>query len=122
MRNQPSRRLFLAAGSAGAAFASLSAAVAATPADPLAVLIREHDEAVAYYNANAPEDDDLADAMADATFIPPFRILIQNPPRPTTMAGAIAGLEFLAREKLTEDDAAPVFGVCLDYLRSHCAA
>jgi hypothetical protein len=77
-----SRRLFLAAGPAGAVFASLSAAVAAE------------------------------------TFGPLFARLVQGPPAPTTWAGMMAGLEFLDRERLAEAEAAPVFGVCLDYLRA----
>ncbi|QLP96462.1 MAG: hypothetical protein HZY79_02270 [Rhodoblastus sp.] len=115
--NLTRRAAIFAAGVAGATLAVPAIAATASAPDPLAALICEHDEATAYYNANAPEDDDLADAFADATFMPSFSRLIQDPPRPTTMAGVIAGLLFLLHEKMSAADAAPVLGVCLDFLR-----
>ena len=102
-----------------AAIIGASAASAGLPLDPLADLVRRHDEAVAYYNAHAPADDTAADAMADATFNPILARLETDPPRPTTFAGAMAGLAFILHEMEQfswSGPNEPVLRVCLDYL------
>ena len=105
---------------ASAVGAGRAASSAAAQADPLAALVREHDTAVAFYNANAPGDDEAADALAALILDGPCNAL-REPPHPTTMAGALAGLTFILRELEghSVSDANPaVLRVCLDFLAS----
>lgn len=93
---------------------------AATPPDPLVDLIRRYREQLACFSANIAENDDDNDALADATYMPLWDELCTSPPAPTTYAGAIAGLEFLAaelRDHLYSDALGSVLGLCLDFLR-----
>ncbi len=93
---------------------------AAASPDPLIDLIECYRERMACFNANARGSDDDYDALADATYVPLWDELCNNPPAPTTYAGAIAGLEFTAAELKDHGDSAAVGAVlarCLDFLR-----
>lgn len=105
--DKPSRRLFLAAGSAGAVFGALSQAAAAD--DPIFAAIAEQrrckalaDDALAVCNriideaSGKEEIDEAEDAFSEknkAYFYAEMAVLATQP---TTAAGALALLAFLA--------------------------
>jgi hypothetical protein len=98
------RRLLLglASASAVAATAPIPQADAtplpATPYDPLIAHIADFRSGVADYNANAPEDDDEADAYADVTYGPPLKILSEWEAPAMSLASAIEALRLAASE------------------------
>lgn len=95
---------FFAAGTVAATTAGMAGhALQAAPADPIGDLVQAADDplfvalarrqaAVDVFNSSSVEDDDAVDALADETFMPIERELLDNCPVPTTLAGAKAGL------------------------------
>jgi hypothetical protein len=77
--------------------------------------------AAAFASFAAPADEDAADALADETSMRPFARLCAAPPRPTTMAGVIAGRDSpaWAHRNLAAGEAnEAVLTACLDHPRT----
>jgi hypothetical protein len=66
--------------------------------DPLLDAINAYHTAMADYNANAPDDDEGADAYADATFVPAMDVIEAWDQPARTKQGAIEALRFAISE------------------------
>lgn len=85
---------------------ALAAAPAvAAPHDPLLHAVRQYYAAVEFFEEHCPDNDPGANAMYDQVLAPPFRKLLEAAPVPTTIQGAIAGLEWAAEETRINADA-----------------
>jgi hypothetical protein len=68
-------------------------------ADPLLALINEYREQLAINNATECGDLASEEAVADATFRPPYNRLRTNPPTATSYEGALAAIRLVADEE-----------------------
>jgi hypothetical protein len=95
------RRTFLKAAVI-AATTPTSTAVApiahAAVADPLLDMITAYRNGLADFNANAPEDNDGANAYGEISWLPPFKALENWTAPATTREGAIAALRLAVEE------------------------
>ena len=88
--------------------------------DPLLALIRDHDRQLAIFERDCPDDDAAMGALRERTYQPAIARLENDPPAPTTFAGALAGLAFVQRDLDQFSDFPPLaklMRVCLDVLR-----
>lgn len=95
-----------------------SPAMAAPAADPLIDLINDYRSKLVEFNARAY--DEPWDDLTERTYGPPFDMLCDAPPHPTTFAGAMAGIEFVLSEladNMNSDANEAVLRVCVDFLR-----
>lgn len=93
--------------------------VAAASPDPLLAAVRGLENARAAYSA-LPEPLARHDEQefCKAVYWPSYDALFQEPPMPTTMAGAIAALQFIAHDGEMEDtDHAAVLRTVLAFLK-----
>lgn len=92
-----------------------------TMSDPLIALLDEYQAQLAIFNANAKGSNDEYDAIAQATYMPMWIKLGECPPRPTTYAGAMAGINFILAEladNAFSDATEAVLRVCADFLNT----
>ena len=85
----------------GGATAALAVAAISQPADPLLDAIHAYRAGLADYNANAPDDNDLADAYVDLSYGPPLEVLDEWEEPATTRRGAIEALKLAIEENET---------------------
>lgn len=94
----------------------------ASATDPLIALIEHYQEMLAAYReasrGGIPESE--LDAFADETFYPALDMLKEDPPTPTSYAGALAGIEFVIGEmrNAKDSDWPAILDRCLAYLRN----
>jgi hypothetical protein len=102
----------------------MMAARCSTAGDPLADLIAEVRTGTAAFCATLEKDPDADwDDLADATYGPAIEQLYGATPAPTSLAGALAGLEYVEEELRVHafsDGLAAVMQASLAFLRSHC--
>jgi len=97
-RNITRRGFFGHTAGAYTAIAMGAGASASLVHDPMLDLIQRYRAAITYFNANAPEDDDASDALADVTYSPLYDQIIDNPPAITTDRGAVEALRAVLSE------------------------
>lgn len=97
-RNITRRGFFGHTAGAYTAIAMGAGATAVVIHDPMLDLIQRYRMAITYFNANAPDDDDKSDALADATYAPLYNQIIDSPPTITTEKGAVEALRAVLSE------------------------
>lgn len=97
-RNITRRGFFGHTAGAYTAIAMGAGASAVIVHDPMLELIQRYRAEMAYFNANASDDDDESNALADATYGPLYDQLIDSPPAITTDEGAIEALRAVLNE------------------------
>ena len=92
------RAIFGALASIPAIGGAVAAPAVSTQHDPLVDAIRAYRAGLAEFNANAPEDDDEADAYAEVSYGPPLNVLKKWERPAQTRTGALEALRLIADE------------------------
>lgn len=72
--------------------------------DPVVEAVQAYRAGMDDYNANAPVEDELANAYAAQTYEPPMRVLMAWDQPATTKEGALAAIEMALEERAQQEE------------------